>query len=283
MEHLTTTLSRDDLRRHLERGRTYVWPPNDPAAREYLSVTNVLNSIPKPALPRWAAKLTAETAVEKLDLLNTLVGEDPTAAVNWLKQAPWGARDRAADIGTAIHEIVEKDALGDAEAADAIAAQLPPEGRDKARQARDFFTKADLTVDHVEFVCYHHELGYAGTGDFIVTLGSNFQWNWPGITKPNPKLILDLKTGSGVYPEAAAQMSAYRFASDMVDLRSAEMTPMPETDGAAVLHVTDKSWSLLPVDASAATFDAFKAALRLAHYLPLDRMWIGTPIVRGRA
>jgi hypothetical protein len=276
----STSLTRDDLRRHIERGRTYVWPPNDPNAQTYSSVTSALNSLPKEALPRWAAKVVAETAVEKIELLERMTASDPEEAAKWLKGAPWAQRDKAADVGTTIHEIVELDALGDTKGADALLNKLDPAGRNKAIQARDFFSRQVVAIDHVEFVVYDTVHGFAGTGDFIVTLKDDLLL--PGVMKPNPTAILDLKTGKGIWPEVALQIAAYRHANSMVDLIDAVMVPMPETDGGLVLHVTEKSWSLIPVDTSEEAFNKFLAALTLSKHLPLDKMMVGTPIMRGR-
>ena len=256
-----------------------MWPPNDPDAKEYVSVTTALNALPKEALPYWAAKVTAETAVDKLELLNNLAADDPEAAIKWLKGAPWGSRDKAADAGTAIHEIVEFDAVGNTEGAEYLMSQLNPVGRAKATQARDFFSRGAVSIEHVEFVTYHTDLMYAGTGDFIVKMETV---GLPGVLKQEQTAILDLKTGKSIWPEAALQIAAYRYASHMVDLSTAEMKPMPEVDGGLVLHVTEKSWSLIPVDVSEASFEIFKIALALSGELPLDRMMVGTPILRGR-
>lgn len=277
-------LTREDLRRQLTKGRTYVWPPNDPNAREFISVTTALNAIPKPGLTRWAAKVTAGVAVEKLDILNTLAGDDPKAAVDWLKQAPFSSRDRAADIGSIIHGIVELDALGKHEEADSLFDELPDESsRRKALHARAFFVTVPLTVEHVEFVVYHHGLGYAGTGDFIVSFHEDYAWSLPGVTAERPKMIVDLKTGKGIYAEAALQMSAYRYSENMVDLRTGELLDMPETDGAMVLHVDEDGWELIPVDASEEVFEQFKKALTMSAALPLSDYLIGTPVLRGSA
>lgn len=259
-----------------------MWPPNDPEQREYVSVTTALNALPKDALKYWAAKVTAETAVEKYDLLGSLIADDPTTAVDWLKRAPFAKRDRAADIGTSVHEVVELDAAGETNAADEVIASLPAEGKNKVRQARAFFRDVDLTIEHIEFVTYHHSLGYAGTGDFIATF-NDWGWALPGIETTTPSMIVDLKTGNAVYGEAALQMSAYRYAENLVDLRTGEMRDMPSVDGAAVLHVTEDGWSLIPVDTSDYVFDQFKAALMLSKHVPLDPKLVGTPILRGKA
>lgn len=283
--------------------------PTPQPGDEYRSVTNILNAIPKEFLTRWAAKVTAETAVEKLDLLTNLASDDPDAAVSWLKGAPWSKRDKAAEIGTAVHLIAELDATGQSAEAEQIMSSLDPIAQAKARQARNFFSTVDVLIEHVEFVVYNHTHNYAGTGDFIVSLGPDFPTGVPGvdITQADIRVILDLKSGSGVYPEAALQLAAYRYAEEMIDLGNlgleredlrrylarsrtyvyppAEVprVAVPDIHAGLVLHVDERSWALIPVDCSLDTFQKFIAASEMSKHVPLDRLMIGTPILRGKA
>lgn len=285
MTERTTTLSREDLRRPGRGGRAYVWPANDPEQRTYTSVTTALKAIPKgEALTRWAAKTTAEVAVEQHDLLGKLIENDPENAVQWLKQAPWNSRDRAANIGTFIHRIVEYDTTGrELEADELVRGIEDPLTRQKAISARHFFQVTDVAVEAVEFVTYHHGFGYAGTGDFIVTFNDPdlFLPNVP--FKENPTVILDLKTGKGIYPEVALQLAAYRWAESIVNFETGELEPMMQTDGAAVLHVTHKGWTINPVMADEATFLRFVHTLKMMdEVLPLKDDLVGTPMMRGK-
>lgn len=276
----TRTLTREDLRRHINQGRKYVWPPHDPNPREYVSVTNVLDAVPKPALPRWSAKLVAETAVDNLDLLSQMVHHDAEEAKRWLKGAPWAQRDKAADIGSAIHLMAEYDALGKSDLADQVFASLTdPVARAKASQARHFFKTVPMKILHTEFVVYSDK-GYAGTGDFIVEFPA--EMNFPGAEGEAADVVLDLKTGSGVWPEVALQIAGYRYADSMVDLDAVELIPMPATHGGAVIHVTTDGWELVPVDCGPETYQAFVALLGANQFLPLDRSSVGVPILRGK-
>ena len=76
-----------------------------PATGELVpSVTNILNVLNKPALPRWAAKVVAEQAVAMRESLTKL---DEAEAVDILKGSPWRNSTRAADRGTTIHAYLE--------------------------------------------------------------------------------------------------------------------------------------------------------------------------------
>ena len=127
-----TGLLREDVRRKVRQGRLYVWPPQSADPVRYLSVTTAMKSIPKEWLGAWAAKVVAETAVQKLDLLTRLAADDPAEATRWLKGAPWSRRDKAGDDGTALHEVAELDALGQRDEADTRVAPLSGAGQRKA-------------------------------------------------------------------------------------------------------------------------------------------------------
>ena len=69
--------------------RVYTW-----AGREYPSVTAIISGgVPKPFLPRWAAKAAAEYAIAHLDQLAQL---PPGQAVREVKRAPWDQSGAAA-------------------------------------------------------------------------------------------------------------------------------------------------------------------------------------------
>src|SRR4030095_5773579 len=89
------------LARTSEQGhRVYQWQ-----GRAVPSVTAILSgAVPKPALPRWAAKEAARFAVANAHRLAGLPAE---MAVGEIKQAPWTASGRRADLGSAVHALIE--------------------------------------------------------------------------------------------------------------------------------------------------------------------------------
>ena len=69
-------------------------------------VTTLLGKgLPKPALPRWAAKSAAEYVADNLEVLNAL--PDRESIIATVKQSPWTQRDRAAVRGTDVHDLAE--------------------------------------------------------------------------------------------------------------------------------------------------------------------------------
>ena len=97
------------LARSIGGGRMYHWDGQD-----YPSVTTILGAtLPKPALAPWAAKKVAEYAIAHRGAVTALLeAGDERAAIDLLKGAPWRDRDRAGEVGTAVHAYAETVANG---------------------------------------------------------------------------------------------------------------------------------------------------------------------------
>src|SRR5262249_28914527 len=71
------------------------------------------------------------------------------------------------------------------------------------------------------------------------------------------KLLLDTKTGKGVYPEVALQLAAYRYA-EFIGLPDGSEAKMPTVDGCAVVHLPEAGgYQLLEVRADPEGFTGF--------------------------
>jgi hypothetical protein len=86
---------------------------------------------------------------------------------------------------------------------------------------------------------------YAGSFDGILRLRLDEHG------KPDPAgepalVMADWKTSKSTYPDVALQMSAYANADKIIAPDGTE-TPMPEFDGALVLHITEDQASFKPV------------------------------------
>jgi hypothetical protein len=221
--------------------RVYRWQ-----GREYSSVTAILGGgVPKPLLVRWAAKVAAEYAIAHLDHLRRL---PPGQAIREVKQAPFTKRDTAAEVGDQIHAAVEAAANGQPRPGlpDHAAAYLV--GFDRFLAAHTpVFLAAEQTV-------YSRRYGYAGTFDAIATL--------PG---SGGTVLLDVKTGNRVYPEACLQLAAYA-AADFIGRPDGTEQPLPELHAGAVLHLQPGGYQLLPVPIGRAVLEAFLSALAVFRF-----------------
>ena len=241
------------------RGRFYL----DANGASYWSVTTILNVLPKPALPYWSAKSAAEYAVDHLDAIRDLLDDDGgrSAAVDLIKGAPWRYSRKRMDIGSHVHQAIEAYVTG----------RPYPAWSDEIRPMMEQFMcfLADWTPEFhaAELTVFNRTQKYAGTLDSIATIDGS-------------KLLLDVKTGSGVYPETACQIAMYRHA-EFIETPDGTAQPMPATDGGAVLHLQDDHYRLVPVRCDE---DIFRVALYAREIYRWQREIspdvIGDPIIK---
>lgn len=214
-------------------GRSYVWTGPDGETETFTSVTTILGAVlAKPALPRWAAKVCAEYTVEKFGSLAAMMRSgDRDAVVSMIKQAPWTARDRAADRGTLVHALAEAVSLDQTPT-------VPEELRGYIAMWSAWVDSFSVKFEAAEATVYHRGLGYAGTLDAIV------ECDIPG--EGRQRVLIDLKTGRDVYPEASLQLTAYRYA-EFMGLPDGTEAPMPEVFGTYVLHLMEDDFDFVPV------------------------------------
>lgn len=233
--------------RYAGGSRWYVHPET---SERVPGVTSVLSTLPKPALKAWAAKLVAETAVERVAEVAALVAAGDTAgAVDFLKRAPDRSSRDAADFGTAAHGLLEELSLGNT----VVLSRWPKEYHERLDKIAANFAEfqAEFSPEFLfrEETVWSDTHGYAGSFDAMVTIDGE-------------TIVLDYKTGrSGVYPEAGLQMSAYRYA-DYILNPDGSRTDIPAIDGAGVLRITPDMWALHPVRADEEVFEVFLALRR---------------------
>lgn len=163
------------------RRGSFYWKKDTP----YVSVTNALNVIDKPALRYWFGQQVFRA-----------YAADPNLSEKEALQAPWNVTKKAADRGTTVHSIVEswKHTKKQIDT-------VP----DKYRGYAEAFYKW-VESNHVEVIenersVYSDKYQYAGTLDMLAKINGR-----KDIT------IVDIKTGKNLYPEVQLQISAYRQA-----------------------------------------------------------------------
>lgn len=240
-----------------ERGRT-----------DLPSITNVIGALDKPFLPRWAAKLSAEYAVENLSMLAEVAKSDPKGAAKLIKSAPWESRDRASERGNGVHDYLEAALKGE---------PLPELTGDAAKHKGGidaFLAEHEPEARFVEVTVFSERYGYAGTFDFILFfphLGRDergqlcIRYGGPGM------LILgDLKTSKAIYASTSLQLAANRFA-DRMELGDGGTHPVPEVAACVVLRTHTRGYELREVRAEHRDFVAFRAALNAWHWQKLPK------------
>ncbi|MFF8656766.1 hypothetical protein [Streptomyces huasconensis] len=216
------------------------------------------------ALTHWAGNITAETAMNNLPYL---VGcsrhpVERAEAYDWLRRAHTRKKDERADIGTAVHKLVEAHVLGTPMPAELLNDEDMAPFLDHFLR---FVTEWQVEFEASEMVVGNEEEGYAGTLDYLLrspliaaALAAYFDTDVPA----GSVFMGDTKTGGeldvkGVYPEASLQMAAYRKAK-VAWLRDGSKIPMPATFwSGVVLHLRPEGYRLIPAVADDAVYRAF--------------------------
>lgn len=166
-------------KRDTRRGGFY-WVNNKP----YISVTNILKVLDKPALRYWFGR-----EVYRAMVVNPELSEQEALA------APYKTSGEAKDRGSAVHSIVEAWKSID----EVVGLGGPYAGY--ARAFKEWLEDNKVSVRENEKTVVSKEHGYAGTLDLLVVLN--------GDRLPT---LVDVKTGKDLYPEVHLQMSAYKQA-----------------------------------------------------------------------
>lgn len=252
-----------------ERGRYYQDPNPAFEGALYPSVTNVLSSIAKPALVPAAAKEVAEHAMATLPAL-IKASRDPESAKDALRtlksraEVVWGL---AADRGTQVHALAEAHMNGLAlpEATPEIHAYF----KQYLKFCQDYGVDIDTDIVASEASVVNRDVGYAGTMDFLLNLRT-------ALDDGKPLSLVDLKTSAkssrfAMYQEHPLQLAALRHAKTMW-LPNGMEEPMPFADRCWILNLRPNGYALMPVEAGAQEFAAFKAFLAGTRYLHSQKL-----------
>lgn len=230
-------------------GRMYVHPITGEAV---YSVTTIIDrGIPK-ELADWAARQAAKYAVEHWHEL-TLKPE--AERIRLISQAHERARLKAAGRGDVIHASAEAQVKG------------TPDGKSPHHmgQLEDFFKVSGYRPAYTEVTVWHRTMEYAGTADLIV------------LDRTDRHILIDYKTGRGIWPEMAVQVEALARAEFIITEKGEEI-PLPHIEEVGVLHLRPKSWWYHPVtgeDAAERNWSAFLGAKQISDWRRLhpDLVW----------
>lgn len=269
------------LTRRINRGRGHSYELD---GERVAGVTTILSEgFPKPALIDWAARTVAEYVAERLDVdvddghvgADTLVDALRTlgrgnrynrwpadgtvsrlALIETLKGAHREDRDAAARRGTEVHRLASELVAG-------LEVDVPSElaGHvDSYIRFLDAWHVAPVLVEAVVINRAHH---WMGTLDLVADLADGLRW------------LLDIKTTrTGVYPESALQLAAYRNAEHYLDDNGTEQ-PMPKVDRVGAVWVRADGYDLIEVDAGPDTYRTFRHVQRIARFRTDD----GDPVI----
>jgi hypothetical protein len=229
--------------------RFYRWQ-----GRDLPSVTSIRRMAGLPhGLHAWTIERVISHALDHLpEIADRLRSGDPAQLKlvrHELRTAATAQRDRAAELGTAVH---------DAAASGRSPLDVPAEVAPRLRQYLDWLAVSGAEVLAAERQVWNLTLGYAGTFDLLVRLRDGTIW------------LVDIKTGRSAYPEHALQLLAYSMAEfvgsdDSIDEPTTEL--LRGIKGMAVLHLADDGWEFLAVRSDPRTWSAFRGLLSFATWM----------------
>jgi hypothetical protein len=217
--------AKKDDKKKLRRGG-YYWLEGTP----YVTVTNVLRVIDKPALRYWVGREVYLAMVQ-----------DPTMSKEEALRSPYKKTKAGAERGSAVHSIVEawKNTAK-------VIPNVPEPYKPYAQAFYNYVSDNDLKLEEHEKTVVSKTHGFAGTLDLIV------QQN-----KGEGLWIIDIKTGKDIYKEAHIQLSAYKHALNEdygMDIKRTGVLLLQETGNYKFEETAD-------------CFDAFLACLELWKFL----------------
>jgi hypothetical protein len=198
------------------------------------------------ALMYWSARTVAEYVADNSEDVEQLraMGREPMVAA--LKSVPWEKRNEAAVRGTDVHALAELLVHGDE-------VEVPSHLAGFVNGYVDFLDRFDVAAVLTERAVGSRTHWYAGKFDLIADINGT-RW------------MLDNKTSKGVYGSTALQLAAYANGEFYVEDDDPETElPLPEgIERYGVLHVTEFSTELRPVDMSGDSFADFLAVAAVA-------------------
>ncbi|CUW30087.1 hypothetical protein [Streptomyces reticuli] len=255
-------------------GSRFYFDPDKPDLK-VPGVTSVIGMLPKPFLQHWASKMTAELAVDSLDFVKAMAERDRAGAVDYLKGAARRYTKARADLGSDAHDLFERLIRGEA------VGRVHPDLTAYRDHFREFLEAVNPELVRAEDIAWSDEHAYAGSFDAILNVWLDERGKpTPDRSGERHTVIADWKTSRATYPDVALQMSAYAHADRLVDAQGVSV-PMPDFDGACVLHITDETWAFKPVRIDSE--DVFATFLRLREIFTWDRSTSKTVIGRAIA
>ncbi len=201
------------------------------------SVTTILRGgMPQGwALINWHGKRTAEIAIQDRKHWWAIAEQSEKTAIDMLAEARYQERDAAANLGSGVHKIIERDETPNAEQKPFVDAY------------REWYVAAGVEVVASELMVYNTEHNYGGTADLVLDHPTK------------GRKLFDIKTGrTAGWQDQQLQVVGYVNAD----------VGLPEgITGGGILHVRPEGVKVYDVDISPDVFDVFLAVLKLYRWL----------------
>lgn len=229
--------------------------------------TLISQGLPKPAIPYWAARTVAEYVADNLDQVAAMGDMGRASIVATLKEVPWTKRDQAAAKGTEVHEIAERLAAGEE-------VDVPEHLTGYVESAVAFLDDYQVKAVRLEAPVGSRKWRYAGTADLLADVRLP-----DGTTE---RAVLDYKTGaSGIWPDVALQLAAYRNAEMYLDADDVEqdLTALGLSETAYAVWLRADGYDVYPVHVGEQAFKTFQhlawVARRTNDKTGVMKSWLG--------
>lgn len=181
---------------------------------KFWSVTTILGILEKPALVQWAANCAVQHITD--NIVDFLASSEETARI--LKEAKTAhntIKNEAADVGTQVHEWIEKWCIsiqGKQPNYTAPCAEVCPDERvmNGITAFMEWAKSVNLQPVESEVKVWHPSYRYAGRFDLIATLKQGKQ-------RKSRTYLIDIKTSGSIYDSMLYQLAAYEEAYRVCD------------------------------------------------------------------
>lgn len=194
------------------------------------------------------------------------------AVVDHIKGAARRYTTSAANLGTEVHAACEAIAKGE------DPGPIHPDVQGFVDGFHRFLDKFQPEFLWIEQTVFSHQYGYAGTADALMRIDGEI-------------VLGDWKSGKSTYPEAALQLSLYQHADYVLELVDPEpsvtslgeptirQVPLPEIDGAMVLHLRPDHAEVVPLDTGDEVFETALALMHVQRWVAdLSKRVLGKPL-----
>lgn len=221
--------------------RWYIHPRT---GERFLSVTSALGYIAKQFLPGWAARLSAEAAIDAWETVQAAAAIAPcdtrqcgvcrSCVAAWLADRHNAVREAAGDLGSRFHEAIEHQALF------GPGAEVDEDVQPFLDSYNNWADRAKPNIFMTEATVINRRFGYAGTLDVGLEFGDGSELPKKLEHMRHRLLLGDWKTGRSVDRLAAWQENAYRF-GEAILLPDGTEEPLPRFESGLVLHIRPES------------------------------------------
>jgi hypothetical protein len=235
-------------------------------------VTTILRQLPSDGLIGWAARTTAEYAVDHWDELAELPVTERLKTLTGASTSEMGAAGRR---GTMVHLLAEQIVAVPDEDLQRIAdlwAAVPEPLLGHVESYAQFLADHRPDPIAIELVVANRRPRYCGTADLVAHMHGEV---W----------LLDLTTSKTVRANKALQTCAYRHAEAYTIAGENEPHPLAELGitRAGAVHIRADGYDLRPLDTGPEVWDTFRHLAWLHHHAHPFDWWVGEAIQPARA